>query len=557
MRGEQVARRRLVDQLGDGGVVARGPGRAVRALEVGDSGHGCLLPCGVCMGGALRARGAAHIGRTPYPLPISRGQAACARAAWAAASARLRTPSLERMRLTWWPAVFSLMNSVCAIRAFDMPIAEQPEHLLLARGELAVGAGARRGAGAEVAQHRGGGVHRARGAELLEGGERRARLVARELRRVGGQRARELEARLAGVERHREAAERGERPARRARRPRCGAPPPAPRARRRGPRAPPTRRIPELRGELGELAVAAASAPSTSPQARRASTSGASSCVARIASSSARRQAALEQRGGDVRPALGDAQLRERAQRRRVLLAPGEQLLGLRQAALADAQLGHRGDGRRAQLRDECRACAASALSSACSASGQRPVASSTSAWTVRQAPSSGVDARASRAKSSTMLAPLRRALPFARVHAGRDQVAVRLAERVHVAHAPGGGGGHRLLEQLHAGLAAPGADLRPAEQAQREDLEVGRTGLARDRHRPPACSTRSSTPSRVAGPLDRDPAVPGAAADALDARARRAPASRAPRRRGRRGGTGGRPRRRRAPPRRSAAPCT
>jgi hypothetical protein len=30
------------------------------------------------------------------------------------------------MRLTWWPAVFSLMNSVWAIRAFDMPIASRP-----------------------------------------------------------------------------------------------------------------------------------------------------------------------------------------------------------------------------------------------------------------------------------------------------------------------------------------------------------------------------------------------------------------------------------------------
>jgi hypothetical protein len=37
--GEEVARRRLVDELGDGGVIARGPGRPVCALEVGNKSH--------------------------------------------------------------------------------------------------------------------------------------------------------------------------------------------------------------------------------------------------------------------------------------------------------------------------------------------------------------------------------------------------------------------------------------------------------------------------------------------------------------------------------------
>jgi len=45
---------------------------------------------------------------------------------------------------------------------------------------------------------------------------------------------------------------------------------------------------------------------------------------------SRQRQAAFEQRGGHLRAALRDAQLGERAQRRRMHLASGEQLLGFR-----------------------------------------------------------------------------------------------------------------------------------------------------------------------------------------------------------------------------------
>ena len=47
------------------------------------------------------------------------------------------------------------------------------------------------------------------------------------------------------------------------------------------------------------------------------------------------------------------------------------------------------------------RAWVSSAVSSACSASGQRPLATSTSAWMVRHAPSSGI-VPCSRANSST-----------------------------------------------------------------------------------------------------------------------------------------------------------
>jgi hypothetical protein len=44
--GEQVARRHLVDHLGNRGVVSRGPGSSVCALEVRDSSHDCVLSIG-------------------------------------------------------------------------------------------------------------------------------------------------------------------------------------------------------------------------------------------------------------------------------------------------------------------------------------------------------------------------------------------------------------------------------------------------------------------------------------------------------------------------------
>ena len=48
-------------------------------------------------------------------------------------------------------------------------------------------------------------------------------------------------------------------------------------------------------------------------------------------------QAAKQQCGGHLRAALGDPQLRDPPQRRRMRLTTGEQLFGLRQAALAHA----------------------------------------------------------------------------------------------------------------------------------------------------------------------------------------------------------------------------
>ncbi len=65
-------------------------------------------------------------------------------------------------------------------------------------------------------------------------------------------------------------------------------------------------------------------------------------------------------------------------------------------------------------------------------------------------------------------VAPLRGAIPVARVRGGHDQVAVRLGQRVHVAHAARRRRRHGLLEQLHPGLEAPGADLGQPQQAQR-----------------------------------------------------------------------------------------
>ena len=199
-----------------------------------------------------------------------------------------------------------------------------------------------------------------------------------------------------------------------------------------------------------------------------------------------------------------------------MLLAPGEQLLGFRQAALANAQLGHGGAGRGAELRDVVpRVCRERALQRLL---GLRPAALGQEHVRVDRA--ARAEERRGRVRAREVLdqlAPLRRELPLAGVHAGRDQVAVRLAERVHVVDAPHRGRRHRLLEQPHAVFLAPRGDVRPAEQAEREHLQVGRIDLPRDRHRSLGVLDALLHALRVAGALDRDPAVPGAAADALE----------------------------------------
>ena len=84
------------------------------------------------------------------------------------------------------------------------------------------------------------------------------------------------------------------------------------------------------------------------------------------------------------------------------------------------------------------------------------------------------------------------------------------------VAHAAGRRRGHRLLEQLHAVLAPPGVHLRAAEQAEREHLEVARVVLARDLHGPACVGDLLLDAAGVTRPLDRHPAVTGAAVDVL-----------------------------------------
>ena len=299
-----------------------------------------------------------------------------------------------------------------------------------------------------------------------------------------------------------------------ARRPPSRAPPRGPRAPRPGSARASTRRDPRAARELPEPArsgLRARDIPARQAgiHERRDQLGRAHRVVPRL------HQPALQQRRGHLRLVLRDTQEGQRAQRRRVLFAPGEQLLGLRQAALADAQLRHRGHGRRAHRRDVAGVRRERALQCALrvgpAASGQQDV---------------GVDRAAGAEQGDRIgpagevvdhLAPLRGALPLAGAGAGRDQVAVGLAERVDVAHAFGRGGRHRLFEKPHPLLPAPGADLRPPEHAEGEDLEVGRVRLSRDSHRAPSKLDALLDALRVAGPLDRDPAMPGTGRDGFE----------------------------------------
>ena len=109
--------------LVDGGVHRHGLSsgrRPVRALATHD--------------GTIRLR---DIGRTPTATPISlaRRVGRGSRTASAAASARLRTPSLVRTRPTWCSAVLGEMNRRSAISALVRPVAHEVEHLLLAAGQ--------------------------------------------------------------------------------------------------------------------------------------------------------------------------------------------------------------------------------------------------------------------------------------------------------------------------------------------------------------------------------------------------------------------------------------
>ncbi|MCW2620373.1 MAG: hypothetical protein JWR28_3522, partial [Modestobacter sp.] len=114
------------------------------------------------------------------------------------------------MRLTWCPAVFSLITSVRAIPAFDIPSATSPS-TSSSRRQLSDGSRAAAMGFTQLAQHSGGGVHRPRRSQLAEGGQRGARLVAGRVRLRGCDRPREREASGPGFQGHDQASEGSER----------------------------------------------------------------------------------------------------------------------------------------------------------------------------------------------------------------------------------------------------------------------------------------------------------------------------------------------------------
>ncbi len=347
-RLDQPRPERQEEGLDHRGVVPRGPHLAVAALQFricSVNGHRALL---VRMGRRYARAGPPYIGRSPYLLPVF-----SSRAAWAAASARLCTPSLERMWLTWWPAVFSAMTRVCGDlgvgHARGPPARAPPARVRSARRWLR---GRGPGGLAQLAQDARGGVHRPRRTQLAEGGERGARLVAGQRRATRPTSARASASRASpACEGHAPAGR--TRPARgaRARQPRRDGPRPAPRAPPPAPRGRPTSRMPDCLGQARPAARrrprrprgprrpagpppagpgagwCAIASPSAAPRAR--SRSAAATCGW---PSAMRRWASAHSDDG-------------------MLLAPGQQLLGLRQPALAHAQLGHAGDGRRAHRR--------------------------------------------------------------------------------------------------------------------------------------------------------------------------------------------------------------
>ena len=114
---------------------------------------------------------------------------------------------------------------------------------------------------------------------------------------------------------------------------------------------------------------------------------------------------------------------------------PASSSLGLGQPALADAQLGQRGDGRRAHLRDVARVGGERGLQRVL---GLRPAPGGQQHVGVDRSGTRRTAARCScvRANSSTSSHHSVAALPLAGARAGHDEVAVRLGERVDVAHA-------------------------------------------------------------------------------------------------------------------------
>lgn len=81
-----------------------------------EGGHVSLLSSRVWMERTVTWQRPASIGGVPYFVPPFSN-----RAAYAAASVRVRTPSLESSRLTWCSTVFALMNRRAPISALVRP----------------------------------------------------------------------------------------------------------------------------------------------------------------------------------------------------------------------------------------------------------------------------------------------------------------------------------------------------------------------------------------------------------------------------------------------------
>ena len=264
-------------------------------------------------------------------------------------------------------------------------------------------------------------------------------------------------------------------------------------------------RMPELRASRPSICAAAA-APSRSPQARRASTSGASSCVARIASPSV----SLSPRSSSSTATCGRPSAMRRWARARsddgCCSRPASSCSASESLPWQDAQLGQGGHRRRAHRRDVAVMRLQRGLQRLL---GLRPAAAREEDVGVDRAAGADERHRAVLAREVVdELAPLRGALPVARAGGRHDQVAVGLGERVDVAHPARRGGGHRLLQQRHPVLQPAGADLGAPEQAEREDLEVARAGPARDVHRAACVLGALGRALGVARPFDRDPAL-------------------------------------------------
>ncbi len=378
------------------------------------------------------------------------------RTALAAASARLWTPSLARMRLTWWPAVLSLIDRVRPMLRVGHPQRDELEHLLFPcrsarRPCPAAGPSRRPGRAAPSPRHPSPGQRRAPGRSHARCGPRPAR--AREPHRPVHARApgapgpapNGIASRLNAVSASRAgSAASGGRPAAT-----------ASRAAARSAYAwiEADAVASRQRGQLGHRGFRRRRHRRT---ASRASTSGARRAAARTALSVDAEQSSLEQCGRllRVRPRPCGAG-RGRAARR-VLLAPSEQALRIEKPAPQDAQLGQGRDSRRAHLRDEAGMDGERRFQRVL---GLGPVTGGEQHVGVHRP--AGTEQRLGAVLAGELadeLAPLAPALPLT----GTLQPSMRLqyasASVCTLRAPPGRCGSHRLLEQAQPVLLAPGA---------------------------------------------------------------------------------------------------